>query len=477
MANRYLNLVKNIGFFTISNFATRLISFVLVPLYTSYLSRGEYGLTDLMNTTIWLVSPLVTLSIADAVLRYMINDKKKSIEYASVGLAITLLSFIILLLFLPLLKLPVFGGLDKWTGWVFVCCVVNILQSFLSNIARGCDETKHMVYASLLTSVVTFLSAVVCFVLLGMGIRGFFLSTFLGNLVGCLWYICIPSIRTFLRFPTRVAWRVLKPMLVYCVPLIPNALFWWINQSVNRFFITAQIGVAATGLFAAASRIPSFLNILSTIFQQAWNLTAFQEYESNGRQHFFSVVFRMYDLVLCIGTGILILCAQPLSKVLLRKSFAAAWIYVPLLLLSFYYSSLSAFLGSVYTASLKTRDLFITTFVGAGVCMLLTYLLVSKIGIIGACLASMLSNLIVFAMRMISSRRILKVDVRPFWLLYELIILVTMSWAVVYRGTVGFLIAICLFILLSISLIVNQRDVLKALFERINMITHSHGNH
>ena len=49
--------------------------------------------------------------------------------------------------------------------------------------------------------------------------------------------------------------RVLKKMLLYSVPLMPNAIFWWVGTSVNRFFITSMLGIGASGLFAAASKI------------------------------------------------------------------------------------------------------------------------------------------------------------------------------------------------------------------------------
>lgn len=467
MGNRYVNLAKNVGFFAISSFATRLISFVLVPLYTYCLSRNEYGLTDLMNTTIMLVSPLITISIADAVLRYMIDDASRQREYASVGFVVTLGSLIVLLALLPLLRLPMFGGLGDWAWWFYACCAINIFQSFLSNVARGCDQTRQMVIASLITSVVTMVGAFVFILWLRMGIRGYFLSTFLGGLLGSAWYLTVAQIRANMRMPQRSSWRLLRPMLVYCIPLIPNALFWWINQSVNRFFITAQLGVAATGLFAAASKIPSFLSILSTIFQQAWNLTAFQEYKAGGRRHFFSLVFRLYDILLAAGAGALILLTQPLSHLLLQKSFYSAWVFVPMLILSFYYSAVSGFLGTIYTASLKTRDLFLTTFAGAVLCMVFTYLFVGGMGIEGACLASMLSNLIVFVLRIFSSRRILDLDFRYGRLAAEFVLLLMMAIATAHFGRTGLIAAAIGFIIMLGVQLVGERADLRALRDRL----------
>ena len=73
--NRYRYLLKNIGLLTLSSFATKLLSFFLVPLYTNILSTTEYGTYDLFNTTIGVLLPILTLNIQEAVMRFSIDSK------------------------------------------------------------------------------------------------------------------------------------------------------------------------------------------------------------------------------------------------------------------------------------------------------------------------------------------------------------------------------------------------------------------
>ena len=79
--NRYKYLLKNIGLLTLSNFATKLLSFFLVPLYTNVLTTAEYGTYDLFNTTIGVLLPILTLNIQDAVMRFSMDARysKKAI--------------------------------------------------------------------------------------------------------------------------------------------------------------------------------------------------------------------------------------------------------------------------------------------------------------------------------------------------------------------------------------------------------------
>lgn len=83
--NKYKNLLLNTGLFAFSQFATKLITFFLVPLYTYYMTTEQFGVTDMSSTVIALLLPLVTLSASDAVLRFVIDDKKNQDKYISLG--------------------------------------------------------------------------------------------------------------------------------------------------------------------------------------------------------------------------------------------------------------------------------------------------------------------------------------------------------------------------------------------------------
>ena len=78
--NKYAYLAKNTMLFTISSFGSKILSFLLVPLYTAVLSTEEYGTADLVTTTAGLLIYVFTLNIADAVLRFAIDRKNNQEE-------------------------------------------------------------------------------------------------------------------------------------------------------------------------------------------------------------------------------------------------------------------------------------------------------------------------------------------------------------------------------------------------------------
>ena len=89
--NKYKYLFKNIGLLTLSSFATKLLSFFLVPLYTNILTTTEYGIYDLFNTTVGVLLPILTLNVQDAVMRFAMDSKSNRKAIISIAMKILLL--------------------------------------------------------------------------------------------------------------------------------------------------------------------------------------------------------------------------------------------------------------------------------------------------------------------------------------------------------------------------------------------------
>lgn len=461
--SRYLSLVKNVGLFALSNFAVKLITFFLVPLYTYYLSTAEYGITDMLTTTVNMIVPLATLSIADATLRFCIEKRKDAQSYASVGFGMTVLSCVIVACLLPCLDLGIFGGLGTYKTWFLVCYVAMSFQMYLSNLSRGVGQVSVMAVASVVSSVVNITCTIPTIVMWKWGIIGFFLSLLLGNIAGCLWYLIRGKLYRYLRFNSEDYRKNLKPMLAYALPLVPNALSWWMTQNINRFFITGLMGIAASGMFAAASKIPGILKLVTSVFEQAWNLSAFQEFKSKDRGGFFSTTYHIYNAGLVIGVALLVPLTPWISSLMLQKDFYQAWILIPVLLLSFYYSTLSAFYGSIYTASMKTRYLFTTTLAGAILCVVVNYVLLMTCGLAGACVASAASYAVVWLLRVHNSRNIMRINVNiPMMVVTQILLIISVASITLQIPHATF-VSICIFAVLMVLEFIEIKPIVMRL--------------
>ena len=132
--SKYQKLFSNTLAMGIGQFSSKLLSFLLVPLYTSILSTEQYGVYDLIITTVTLLTPFLTLIISEAVMRFCMDKKCDQNHVLTIGVFFVLLGTIILALFYPLMCQikslgPIYG---IWMIAFFF--VINFLNIFNCSI-------------------------------------------------------------------------------------------------------------------------------------------------------------------------------------------------------------------------------------------------------------------------------------------------------------------------------------------------------
>lgn len=437
VTSKYRNLVLNTALFAVNAVATKLVTFLLIPLYTYFMTAGEYGITDMSLTVISLVTPLATLSIADAAVRFIVGERGRRAEYTFIGFAVTLLSIVLVAFLTPLLDLAVFGGLGSYGGWFILAYASSALLQLCGEIARGIGEVRLIPVCAGVSSFVTCVSAFFLIGGLGMSVVGYFLSVSVGPLLAVMVYLTAGGIGKLALNGLNLVLggggdggrmgELFGRMLRYSLPLIPNSLFWWVGTSINRFFITGMLGIAASGMFAAAGKVPNLLNTAYSVFQQAWQLSAFQESKEEGLDCFFSSVFSFLQAAMTTLCALLSFLAPWLATLLLQGEFYSAWPLISILLIANLLNVLNAFYGTVYTATMHTSYIMRTTVVGAAACVLLTPALIVPFGTYGACAASVFGNALVFIMRARDSRKYIKFDVEWCVLIPSLAFLIMQS--------------------------------------------------
>ena len=71
-------LINSTIIYSIGNFSSKLLIFLLLPLYTLYLSKEEFGVYDILLTTIYLLIPILSFQISQSLYRWIIySDNKK----------------------------------------------------------------------------------------------------------------------------------------------------------------------------------------------------------------------------------------------------------------------------------------------------------------------------------------------------------------------------------------------------------------
>ena len=396
----YKYLAKNIGVLAISNFATKLLSFFLVPLYTSILTTSEYGTYDLFSTTVYLLVPILTLNIQDATIRFSLDENYNKKNIISISLNIFIKGLVILLVFSVfnyfINILPIFNN------YIIVFIFMYIFQALVgitTSFARGCEKITEISIASVLGSVIFIGLNILFLVVFKLGLTGYFLSSILGNLSQVVYLVYAAKIYKYIG-KQKDDKETRAEMLNYSCPLIANTVAWWITNASDRYIVIWLCGTAANGIYSVAYKIPSVLNILQSIFTDAWTLSAVKAFDSEDKDGFFSNMYNGYNCLMVLACSFLIFSDKFFAKILYANDFYKAWEYVPFLLISIVFGATSGYIGGIFSALKKAKILAQSTTVGAVANIILNVILVYIIGTIGAAISTAISYIIVWGIRL-----------------------------------------------------------------------------
>lgn len=247
------------------------------------MNQQEYGLADIMLVTATLLLPVISFSLSEAVLRFLLTkeDEEEMVLFNSVifisfsGIIFILLSIILNFIFnsIALVYLGFF---------VFF----QMYYALFSQYSKG--KERNILFSSMSIILSVFLLALNLVFLSSFDnkVDAFFLAQIISYAATSMMYFVV------LKIYKKLKWRyynskVLFDLLRYSVPLIPNQIMWWIMNASSRIFIVNSSGYAISGLYAVSSKIPSIINIFTTIFLQSWQISAIEEINSKDSSSFF----------------------------------------------------------------------------------------------------------------------------------------------------------------------------------------------
>lgn len=434
MRSKYKDLSNNTILFTISSIGTKLISFLLVPLYTYVLTTEDYGTADLISTTVSLLLPILSLNVQDAVLRFSLDKEHDPEKVISIASRIVVLGSIILGGVVSILAATGILNIGiEYIIFLWVSYTTNAIYNSLQMYLKAVNRIKTIVIASIASTLVCCGLNITLLLGLKMGITGYLIATALASVTSTA--ICLFGGKTYkaihLNYKNH---ELLKLMLLYSAPLIFNSLAWWINSASDRYILTYFQGTAANGIYSVSYKIPTILSTLQTIFYNAWSVSAIKEFDKDDKDGFIGNIYRLYSCLSFVVCSAIMVLNPYLAKLLYAKDFYIAWKYIPALLIGTVFNGLSLVEGCLFTAVKKTKDVSSSTLIGAGVNTVLNFILIYFIGIQGAAIATMVGYITVWVLRTVKLHKHI-INMKVNWFVQittSLIILVQGVFASIY---------------------------------------------
>lgn len=410
MKGKYAYLSKNILLFALSGVVPKILAFILIPIYTGYLSTAEYGTVDLVSTTAELLIPIFTLTIHDAVLRFGMNNEYSPKEVLSNGIVITIAGTSIVLVGCFLISHLGILKLDS-TYLLFLPLIffINGMNHIVTKFCRTIDKVNVITIGGIANSIATFSLNILFLVVFRWGINGYLSTLCIGHGVSLL--ICFFGAKLYGYLTLKLSKETLKKMIAFSFPMIFSALAWWINSASDRYILNWFYNVSVSGVYAISNKIPSLLATIQTIFLSAWSISAIKEFDKNDADGFIGNIYTAFQLIMLLATSGLMILNYPLAGILYAKEFFIAWQYVPPLLMANYFNAMSLYMDGLLMAVNDTKRISMSTLFGATVNTVLNFILIYFFGAYGAAIATMIGFGAGFLFRLFAFKKYVKIKV------------------------------------------------------------------
>lgn len=447
---KYKTLVNNTIIFAVCNFTSKLLVFIMLPFYTAELSKEEFGASDMILTTIGLLQPFLTLCVAEACLRFAIDKSEDTCQVFSITIKVVLFGVLFLFILYPFLSL--ISSIRDYYVWFVLLYIAQTINLVLNMFCRGINRVKLVGVAGVVSSFCAVGSNIILLFVLHLGVVGYVLSFIIAYTIANTVMFVGGEMCQYITKQTPMP--LAKEMMSYSIPLMPNQLGWWVNQSSNRYFLNAFCTVADVGIYSAAAKLPSIIDVFRGFFVQAWQLSMISEFENNESKAFFINIFKVYNTFIILSCSLLIVLSKVVAHMLYSEAFFEAWNYTPLLLLGILFSSLIAYYSPIYLAYKKTSVLFRFTLAGAATTILLNWLLVPKMSIYGAAIGTVGSSFVIFTLMAHHSKKYVDFGKagRKYYLSYLVITIQTLIITFLHVEPYGFWSLLCLVSLFAISI-------------------------
>jgi len=317
---------------------TRAVGFLLIPLYTHYLTPKDYGTLELIDLTGYIIGYFMGMGLDQAVVRYYHQyadpkDKEAVLSTATWFTALWCAIMVAILVPLtPVLSQLIFGSNEyapllmlSWAG-LFLGSVVGIQKA----IIRAQLHSKRFMTLSLVNTGISVLMNIYFIAILRLGVRGMLYSGIISSfLIGAyLWSRTVP------RTGAKIDMAKLDPMIRYGLPFVPGGIFAFVLNWSDRYFLRHYVDIATVGLYALGYKLGMIVVMLISVpFKFVWSAYIFEiQKRDNAREIYARVATYFLTLYCFVGLAISVL-SRELVYIMADPSYRGAEQVIPLVVL------------------------------------------------------------------------------------------------------------------------------------------------
>lgn len=394
-----LKTARNVALYTTGEIIPRVLSFLLLPVLTKYLSPSDYGISSYINTIATFLYVLTTLSVNSYALRTYYKADGEAAKKKLIGnIFVFLCSWGIVMLLLEALLLPVlltaFSVKVPFYPYFLLGLIINFFDvtSVIPLITyRVNEDAKGFVLLSVSRTVVQYALILLLIVYFNMGLLG----SFLGRLIACFPFFLIYVWVIKKRGIFTIDIKQVKDALRFSLPLLPGALSYLVISMFDRVILERYVSLSALGIYSVASTLSLTLNIIIQGLYRSFEQKIFREHNSSNYLDKVNRLYKIYIAALYIPAFCVILFSKEILFFFASKQYFSAANYVSYLVIAVIVSGMNTFVGTLLIADNKRNIISYSSFTAAILSFIINLVFIKYYGVLGACFASVLSFLIV----------------------------------------------------------------------------------
>lgn len=380
-------LFKNTGIIAIGQISTKIVNFLLLPLYTALLSTEEYGLIDLLTTYSSLISVVIGLQMSQAIFRFLVtcrDDEQRLKEITSTVLLETGLVFLGYIIIFTLIH-PFITNPYKWYLLIYV--IASIYLQTAAGIARGLGKNGVYATGNFISALVIILLNVLFIAVMGLGVGAMLVAYVVGPFIGGSYIMISTRIWKYICFKSANK-KDMKMVMNYALPLVPNELSWTVIHTSDRMIISSFLSVAVNGLIAVAAKISTIYTTFFSIFNTSWTEQVVLHYKDEGGPEYICEMFdNMVTFFASIAIGI-IACIPFVFSLMVNQAFEEAYGLIPWYMIAVFFNAVIGMISAIYLIENETKKVAVSTMIAAAINVAVDLLLVKVIGMYAAPVSS-----------------------------------------------------------------------------------------
>lgn len=458
--NRQKELAKNTIILTVGKICTQFVSFMLLPLYTALLVPEEFGIVDLFNTYISLLTPIFNWQFENGLFRFMLDgrgDNKKQTELFSTVIVANMCQAGIYVVFFLVFQSFISS---EYKIFIALDVIANIFLNTMLQFPRGLGKNVIYSVGSFLSAASTVALNVLFIAGLHWGAYGMFIATLLAKVITILYLFGATKAWKFFSFHASQK-SVFKEVLRYSLPLVPNQLSWWVVGASDRTIVSYFLNVAVNGIYSVANKFSTVFVTFYNLFNLSWTESVSLHMNDEDRDDFLTdIINTMFNLFAAVDIGI-IACMPFVFDIMVNKQYADAYYQIPVLMMAALFQVVVGLFSVIYVALKKSAEIAKTSFFAAVINILVDLLLIKFIGLYAASVSTLAAYGAMAIYRYFDSKKYVKVQLKKNNLLLTILVSIITLAAYYIRNNILCLAA--LLIVAAYAFLINKSFIMSVL--------------